>query len=94
MLTVKSGGEICGNPLSASLDVHLTLGKDAVELEAILFLTEVEALSSGHGLLELLGGAYPAEAEDEVAEPKGGHGLEFGLCVEHLFTSLIAYLLI
>jgi hypothetical protein len=67
---------------------YLTLGKDAVELEAVLFLTEIEALGSGYSLFELLGGANPAEAEDEVAEPKSGHGVEFVLGVEHLVTSM------
>jgi hypothetical protein len=96
VLTVKGmRGEINGNPLNAELDAYLTLGKNAVELEAIPFLAEIEALSSGYSFFELLGRADKAEAEDEVAEPKGGHGLEFGLCMEHLaYASLIAYLLI
>ena len=88
MLTVKGGGEIRGNPLSARLATYLTLGKDAVELEAIPFLAEIEALSSGNSLLEMLGRTNPTETENEVAELEGGHGVEFSLCVEHLVTSL------
>jgi len=89
VLTVK---EVRGNPLSAKLGAYLTLGKNAVKMEAIPFLAEIEALSSGNGLLEFLGGANPTEAEDEVAELKGGHGVEFSLCVEHLLTSLTSIL--
>lgn len=57
-----SEGKSIEIPSVLGLGGHLALGQDAIELEAVLFLTEVEALGSRYGAFELLGGAYPAEA--------------------------------